>query len=59
MSISSIQTPPTTAPPVQNPITQLTQRKLNDHDGDAYDVRMDQKAALSGNAPSKLLDVTA
>lgn len=56
MSVSSIQNTP-----VQKPLQQPQQKKVNDHDGDAADVRADQKAALTKSqaASQRLVDVRA
>lgn len=56
MAVSSVQgsqSPPSFTA-VQNP----SKPKVNDHDGDATDVRLSQKAAQSGT-PNRLLDVKA
>jgi hypothetical protein len=58
MAISGIQsTPPPATTPQQNPVQQVVQRKVDDHDGDASDLRIEQKAALTNGGASRLLNV--
>ena len=67
MSVSSVQSPPpqasaSTATSTQSLLQQQAKPKVDDHDGDPADLKIEQhKAAITGSASStnRLLDIKA